>query len=74
MVVKFPDFLVAIDIKRDRLFVLEKPHLIAVRIEGAWKYGQHLTDDEIDKYYDLVTDVQLAKKIIKEAKEELRLP
>ncbi len=73
MAVKFPDFLVAVDIKRQRIFVIEKPHLIAVKIENVWNYGMQISDTEIDEYYELVTDVQLAKKIIKEAKEELRL-
>ncbi len=72
--INYPDFLVAIDKKRDRVFVLERPHLIAVRIDGVWHYGQGITDEEIDLQYELVTDVQTAKSWIKKAKVELRIP
>lgn len=68
-----PDFLVAVDTKRKRIFVLEKPHLMAVKIGDTWNYGMSITDEEISYYYDLVTDIQLAQKIIREAKEDLRL-
>lgn len=74
MKINFPDFLVAVDKKRDRVFVLARPHLIAVRIEGVWHYGKELTDREIEENYDLITDVQLAKSWIEEAKAELKLP
>ncbi len=71
--VKFPEFLVAVDTKRNRIFVIEKPHLIAVKIEGEWNYGMQISDKEIEEYYELVTDIQLAKKILKQAKEELKV-
>lgn len=73
MAVSFPDFLVAVDKKRERIFVLEKPHLMAVRIGGEWNYGVSISDEEIEKNYELVTDVQLARKIIAEAKSQLSL-
>ena len=69
---KFPDFLVAIYKKRDRVFVLARPHIMAVKIDGVWHYGKGITDGEIDLHYDLVIDVQLAKSWIEEAKAKLR--
>ena len=71
--VRFPPFLAAVDTKRNRFFVLEPPHLMAVKIDGEWNYGMQITDEEIAKYYDLITDVQLAQKIIKEAKGDLKM-
>lgn len=69
---KFPSFLAAIDHKRRRIFVLASPHISAVKIDGEWQYCDPLSDEEI-KNYQLVTDLEIAKDLVLEAKKTLNL-
>jgi len=71
---EYPDYLVAIDKKRDRVFILAKPALIAVKKDGIWYYGEGITDEEIEKSYELVTDLKMAQSYVEEAKAEMRVP
>jgi hypothetical protein len=73
MGVKYPDFLVAIDKKRKRVFVMAAPHLLAVKKDEVWYYGEGITDEEIKLYYELITDLKIARSWIEEAKVELNL-
>lgn len=68
----YPGYLAAVDRKRNRVFVLSTPNLSAMKVDGEWQYCNPLPDEEI-KHYELVTDIMLAKKIVQEAKKELRL-
>ena len=70
----YPDILVAIDKKRDRIFILAKPALVAVKKDGEWHYGEKITDEEIELYYELIADLAVTSKIVAEAKAELRIP
>lgn len=70
----YPGFLVAVDIKRKRVFVLAKPNLIAVKRDDTWYYGEAISDYEIDRHYELITDLKIAEKWIEEAKTELKIP
>ena len=65
--------LVAIDIKRKRVFVLYVPQLIAVKRDDVWHYGENISDEEIEKHYKLITDIKLAQTWIDEAKAELNI-
>lgn len=68
----YPGYLAAIDHKRSRIFVLSTPNLSAIKIDGEWQYSQPLPDEEI-RHYTLITDLDVAKKYVAEAKKELRL-
>lgn len=69
----YPGFLVAVDVRRNRVFVLAKPNLMAVKKDGVWYYGEGISDQEIDRHYELVTDLNRAQKWIEEAKSEMKL-
>ncbi len=66
----FPDYLAAIDKKRNRVFVLATPNLSAIKIDGEWKYCEPLTDEEIAQY-ELVTDLETAMFWVSEARDAL---
>ncbi|MEN9328457.1 MAG: hypothetical protein RI947_1265 [Candidatus Parcubacteria bacterium] len=70
MVNAFPPYLVAVDNVRKRIFVMAKPYLSALLIDGEWQYVQPLPDEEI-KHYQLVTDPETALKYVEEAREAL---
>ena len=67
---EFPPYLAAIDKKRQRVFVLAPPYLSALFTEGEWQYAQPLSDEEI-AHYDLVTDPEVIKKLVEQAKEAI---
>jgi hypothetical protein len=67
-----PDYLVAIDLGRQRVFVMARPSLCAIKMDDAWRFCEPLPDEEIG-YYKLVTDAQIASKYVLEAKSALGL-
>lgn len=66
-----PNYLAAIDYKRDQIFVLAPPNLSAIKINGKWKYCSPLTEEEIPNFV-LVTDYEHSLKLVNEAKEALK--
>ena len=70
---KYPEYLVAIDERRNRVFVIARPNLIAVKKDDMWYYGEAPPDEEVDNHYELVTDLVKAKKWVVEARAELKL-
>lgn len=73
MAIKHPDYLVATDKERDRVFVLARPHLIAVKMDGQWCYGMEITDQEIKENYELELDKEVCENWIEEAKIALNI-
>ena len=69
-----PDILAAIDKKRNRIFVLAIPNLCAVRMDGVWYQSAPVPFEEIDVYYELITDFKLVRSLVEEAKAELNIP
>lgn len=65
-----PDFLAAINRKRNRIFVLAVPDLSAIKINGVWRYCLPLSDIETENF-QLVTNVDEALSIVKETKKTL---
>lgn len=66
----YPPYLAAVDRRRSRMFILAPPHLCAIKIDGAWQVSEPLPDEEIP-YYELVTDLAQAMKIIQQARQAL---
>lgn len=67
---QFPNYLVAVDKKKRRVFVLAQPSLCAIKISGQWQNCQPLSDEEI-QHYDLVTDLSEALALVNEARRSL---
>ena len=68
-----PDILAAVDKKRNKVFVLARPNVCAVRMDGVWHLSQPIAMEEIDQYYELVTDLRIAQSLVDEAKAELKI-
>jgi hypothetical protein len=71
---KVPTMLAAFDKKRNRIFVLAQPNVCAVRMDGVWHNSVPVPMDEIDNYYDLITDLRIVKSLVEEAKAALEIP
>jgi len=69
-----PSILAAIDRKRDRIFVLAVPNVSAVKMNGVWHMSVPVPFEEIDQYYELITDLKLVQSLVEEAKTELKIP
>ena len=67
---KHPNYLAAIDHKRERIFVLAPPHLSALKVNGKWQHIAPLDDSEIP-HFSLVTDYNYAEQLINEARTAL---
>ena len=61
------------DKKRSRYFVLARPNICAVKKDGLWYESVPVSMEEIDEFYELITDLSLVEKLVEEAKTELRL-
>lgn len=66
----FPSFLVAMDRKRNRVFVLAQPDICAIKIDGQWRTCKPLSDEEIPQY-SLIVDPETASFYVNQAKEAL---
>lgn len=73
MITNTPKMLAAIDKKRDRVFVLAAPNICAVKKDGMWYESSPIPFEEVDKYYEMITDLSVVKKLVAEAKEDLRM-
>jgi hypothetical protein len=73
MIKNVPPVLAAIDKKRNRIFVLAIPNICAVKMDGVWHLSQPIPMEEIDEFYDLITDLRVVQSIVDEAKAELRI-
>ncbi len=69
-----PTKLAAYDKKRNRYFVLAPPLVCAVKMNDVWYQSVPVPLEEIDEYYDLITDLHVVKQLVEEAKAELNIP
>ena len=69
-----PSILAAVDKKRNRIFVLAVPNVSAVKMNGVWHLSVSVPFEEIDEYYELITDLKLVQSLVEEAKAELNIP
>lgn len=69
---KIADFLAAVDSENNIYFVMATPNLSAVKVGEVWKYHAPLSDIEI-KNFKLITDLDLALKLVNEAKGALNI-
>lgn len=67
-----PNYLAAVDKKRQRVFVLATPNLSALRFDNKWHCIEPLSEDEI-KNYELITDLRIVLDLVNEAKRQLNL-
>ena len=68
-----PDMLAAYDKKRERIFVLARPNVCAVKLGKVWHSSVPVPLEEIDEFYELITDFALVKSLVEEAKAELNI-
>jgi hypothetical protein len=66
--------LAAYDKKRKRIFVLATPNICAIKIENVWQQTDPVPFEEIDEFYELITDLQIIQSLVEEAKAELNIP
>ena len=74
MVKNVPSVLAAVDKKRDRIFVLAIPNVCTVRMQGVWHQSVPVPMEEIDEYYELISDLGQVKKLVEESRKELNIP
>jgi hypothetical protein len=66
--------LAAVDKQRKRIFVLATPNVCAIKKDGMWYQSAPVPFEEIDEFYELITDLQIVEALVEEAKAELRIP